>query len=545
MPRFNLIEEKWIPCIDGKGNCIEENLKNILLKSFRISEIFDSSPLVTASIYRLLVAVLHRALDGPRDAAHWVSIWNKGGSFATEDSNSIEKYLEKFHDRFHLIDDKNPFLQPRMIPDVELTDPRKLAQEMPDETGATLFEHAYYNENTQSISPGEAARLLIAIQSFGLGGLIKVPRSENPQGKGSANKANLVNCAVCIVKGKTLFQTLILNLHHYNRGDGVPFESGQDDMTAWECEDDFSLQEREIRGYADYLTWVCRRVLFQHDTDESGNLRITGAALMKGPSPKGISLHNVETMVPFIMGDKKDDWRALGFNERKALWRDSTALFGRLSESIKRPRTISWLASLAEEGLLEPEIAYKMDIFGMASKQKKAILWRHEKMSLPYDYLVCQELVALLADALNFAEDGWKVLNNTFWYFAKLVICGEGKDPNEQQKEEITRLRDNLRRQEMYWGTLEPFFEKLLINLPKDYKEVDGIRVFEENEMPNEMQNWIDKVGHTGRITFDYVIRGFDSSRQVTKGAAIAELSFHRKMKALRDKLYSREEVSA
>ena len=47
-------------------------------QSPEIQEIYDPSPLVTAALHRLLLAVLHPALRGPKDANEWAVLWADG-----------------------------------------------------------------------------------------------------------------------------------------------------------------------------------------------------------------------------------------------------------------------------------------------------------------------------------------------------------------------------------------------------------------------------------------------------------------------------------
>jgi len=68
---FNLIDEKWIPCLmipDGKKE--ELSIKETLFRSQVIKEICDSSPLVTVALHRLLLAMLHRNY-GPANEEEW------------------------------------------------------------------------------------------------------------------------------------------------------------------------------------------------------------------------------------------------------------------------------------------------------------------------------------------------------------------------------------------------------------------------------------------------------------------------------------------
>lgn len=63
MPEFNLVDQSWIPCLlrDG-GKPQELSLRDTLIGAHEIRELCDDSPLVTVSLHRLLLAVLHRVV---------------------------------------------------------------------------------------------------------------------------------------------------------------------------------------------------------------------------------------------------------------------------------------------------------------------------------------------------------------------------------------------------------------------------------------------------------------------------------------------------
>ena len=74
---FNLVDEKWIPClIAGEKSPQEFSLREVLVQAHEISEIFDNSPLVTISLHRLLLAILHRNF-GPASFSKWKELSNR------------------------------------------------------------------------------------------------------------------------------------------------------------------------------------------------------------------------------------------------------------------------------------------------------------------------------------------------------------------------------------------------------------------------------------------------------------------------------------
>jgi CRISPR system Cascade subunit CasA len=96
MPSFNLIDEPFIPCLTLDGKSDEYGLKHVLQEAHKIAEIRDGSPLVTMALHRLLLAILHRCLQGPKKSSARLALRN-AGSF---NADRIGAYFEKWHDRF-------------------------------------------------------------------------------------------------------------------------------------------------------------------------------------------------------------------------------------------------------------------------------------------------------------------------------------------------------------------------------------------------------------------------------------------------------------
>lgn len=230
MPSFNLVDAKWIPCVMPDGTRDEKGIKEMILEASGIKGIFDNSPLVTVAIHRLLLAILHRNL-GPPNEMEWGKLWKDGAG--KWDTDKLIEYLDRWYDRFDLFDEKHPFYQSPTMP-VSATDVKGklksyaksiagIIHELATGDNATLFDHTI-EDNPPAVSPAEAARLLIAFQAFAVGGLITFESGQDRTKFGSADNAPLVKGAVTIVQGDNLFQTLMFNLHKYNRYDESPFK---------------------------------------------------------------------------------------------------------------------------------------------------------------------------------------------------------------------------------------------------------------------------------------------------------------------------------
>ena len=106
MSRFNLIDEKWIPVRFPDGSRAELGIRDALLRAKEIAAIEDASPLVVASLHRLLLAILYRAWEGPTDVDQAKVLFRAGLP-----SDKITQYLDKWRNRFWLSDEQYPFYQ--------------------------------------------------------------------------------------------------------------------------------------------------------------------------------------------------------------------------------------------------------------------------------------------------------------------------------------------------------------------------------------------------------------------------------------------------
>ena len=62
---FNLIEEKWLPCVMLDNSLKDLSLRDVLTDATKIRELVGDSPPITIALHRLFLAILHRALNAP------------------------------------------------------------------------------------------------------------------------------------------------------------------------------------------------------------------------------------------------------------------------------------------------------------------------------------------------------------------------------------------------------------------------------------------------------------------------------------------------
>lgn len=523
MPTFDLIAQPWLPCRLLDGSQARLGLAETLARAGTIRDLVHPSPLVTAALHRLLLAVLHRTV-GPATSAAWSAIWTSG----QWDDATLTAYWTRWRDRFDLFHPSHPFYQVAALEPGYAAPVSRLVHEMTSGNNPTLFDHTT-DSLVPALSAGEAAAYLVASQAFALGGRITFAKGEKEHG--SADAAPLSRGAVCLVKGENLFQTLLLNLVRYNRADEVPWRFSAGDRPAWEADDPIAPRDREVLGPIDLLTWQSRRVRLLPEEGPDGEPEVRAAVVMKGEQfPDRARLPLQETMLAFkkslrASGDDQP-WIVVGFAEERALWRDSLALVQAVGGQRARPKTLSWLDELVSDGVLPPDSTLPLDFYGLSGDQAKVLLWRHERLALPVAYLRDAALVEQLGIALAWAEG------------AATLLTGGPPTPNPSGDPIprpasllgalLTRpnsgraardVLDQLALTRAYWPALDLPFRALLTDLPGD-------------ALPAQAA-W-------GRLVYRAALRAFDAatgalapSPRVLRAVVIARSALRRQLNVL------------
>lgn len=446
---FNLTDAPWIPCMDASGRAVELSLRETLTRAHELREIGGESPLVTAAIYRLLLAVLHRIHNGPASYAAWAVLW-EAGRF---DPASIKAYLAQWRERFDLFHPERPFYQ-RADDTLKPKSLAALVYDVASGNNATLFDH-HTEADSLAMSPAQAARALLAAQAFGLAGLCLPgrPFTDAPCARG----------IIFLAQGDTVFETLLLNLIRYD--DEHPMPRRPQDRPAWEMDDPFKPNRQIPLGYLDYLTWQNRCVLYLPEETPDGPLV---REMTLGP---GLRLDtSVADPMKHYRKDEKRGLLPLRFSEDRALWRDSAALFSLSRPEYRPPLAFNWLAGMVGEGILKREQTRRMLALGMANDQAKVEFFRAERWPLPLAYLQDEPLVENLRTALEMAE----AVSNQLWGAARtlatLFLCPEADHEGARQPapEDLNKVMGQWDVKRRYWAQLEPPFRLMLETLPAD-----------------------------------------------------------------------------
>jgi CRISPR type I-E-associated protein CasA/Cse1 len=173
----------------------------------------------------------------------------------------------------------------------------------------------------------------------------------------------------------------------------------------------------------------------------------------------------------------KQGWLPLRFSEERSLWRDSDTLFRLKDGAIRSPAAFQWLGVLAGQGALPRAATYRYMALGMANDQAKVHFFRHERLPLPLDLLVDENLVESLQHALQRAEAGGQALHRAAWELAVWLLFPE-RQPGERttrgEEKDIRSVMAQLGVERRYWSRLELHFQGFVEDLSHDEAGAGG-----------------------------------------------------------------------
>ncbi|HLZ69004.1 MAG TPA: type I-E CRISPR-associated protein Cse1/CasA [Dehalococcoidia bacterium] len=502
MPGFNLLEEPWVPVLLPDGAPAELPLGETLLRAHELSEVSDESPLVTASLHRLLLALLHAVFRGPASPSAWAALWSAGRF----DPATLGRYFAQWRPRFELFDAERPFYQRTDMETV--TNASSALRLVHDRAAANSNRFWDKTDDDAGLTPAAAARALITTQGYAFAGGVSFPLRfyDAPNMRGYT----------ALVRGETLFQTLALNLVVYNAQE--PFARTGADLPAWEQET-FAVPDKDgtkPAGYLDLLTFQARAVRLLRDED--GQVR---RCLFR----MNIVLDDRQALDPFksYRHDEKLGWRPRTLTQGRAVWRDSHALFA-ASEAGRRPRVLDYVAQIPQalddegwKGALPPQQP-NLDVLGLCSEPGKAIVhyWRQERLPMPLAYLDDRALQDRLQQALQAAENGYSALASAVYTLARLILQPDGRKGDEKA---IRALADSMGADVRYWRALDLAFDGFLPALADDWQPVGPAKTYGAHALPA----WGKEIQRAAQTSFRAAADMQGESARALRAAAEAE----------------------
>lgn len=426
---FNLIDEPWIIVLDGNGREQEVSILELVEQAHRFAVIGGEVPTQAFAITRLLLAFLHRALDGPADQGDWLQLWT-----ASElPMHQIRAYADRVRHRFDLFDPVAPFYQVADLHTAknEFSGLEKIVADVPN--GAPFFT-TRSAASLERLSAAESARWLVHAHAFNPSGIksgavgdptVKGGRGY-PIGTGWSGQLGGI-----MVQGVDLRETLVLNLigrdvETYVRI-GTP-----DDVPPWERDPDGpEWEERPPRGAIDLYTWQTRRVRL------AGNRGgVVGVVLANGDKIQPQNLHGLEPhsawrySVPQTKKHKMTVYMPLAHDPNRSVWRGLGALLPAVSgrrhgtsaepQPFLAPGVLQWMSDLVAQDCLPENFRPGIRVCGAQYAQQSATFGDIVDDELPLSILVLREdhpeagraAVGAVEDAHGAASEVWKLAEN-------------------------------------------------------------------------------------------------------------------------------------
>ncbi|MBW5424306.1 type I-E CRISPR-associated protein Cse1/CasA [Streptomyces sp. BG9H] len=384
-PSFSLVSSAWLPVqrLDGSMDLL--SLMEVFAQARDVRRLAGDLPTQDFALLRLLLAILHDAVDGPAELDDWAQLWESPDPFG-----EVPGYLDRHRNRFDLFHSDAPFYQVAGLSTAkgETASLNRLVADVPN--GEPFF--TMRNPGVRRLSYAEAARWLVHAHAYdpsGIkSGMVGDPRAKSgkvyPLGVGS-----LGNLGGIYAEGVTLHQTLLLNLIAFDEGIVEP-EDG--DLPAWRHPPSVAGAvgaDRLARGpvgLRDLYTWQSRRLRLHVDGEQ-----VSGVVLGYGDP---LTLHAPWKREPMCSwrrsaAQEKKQGRPLVYMPRqhdpsRAAWRGLGSLLparrsasddtGRGTPESLPAGIVSWYSMLASEGAIEQTSLIRVRLVGAVYGTQQSVV---------------------------------------------------------------------------------------------------------------------------------------------------------------------------
>ncbi|MGI5325090.1 type I-E CRISPR-associated protein Cse1/CasA [Actinomadura nitritigenes] len=385
---FDLTSEPWLLVLRDDGTEGEVSLLDLFAQADTVRRLVGDVPTQEFAVLRLLLAVLHDAIDGPADLDAWQQLWEEG--FPVDGPDGIAAYLDRHRERFDLLHPQAPFFQTaglRTAKD-ELFALDRLVADVPN--GSQFF--TMRARGAQRLSFAEAARWVVHAHAYDTSGIKTGAVGDTRAKKGKVYPLGVGwagNLGGVFVEGANLRETLLLNLVAFDT-DNLRIDA-LEDRPAWRREScgpaetgALELSRRPV-GVRDLYTWQSRRVRLAYDRDG-----VHGVVLAYGDPLSPRNLHQREPMTGWRRSpvqEKKLDLAQVYLprehDSSRSAWRGLGALVaGRApgheqrneAAAIVRPRILDWVARLTVEGNFEPDYLVRARLVGAEYGTQQSVI---------------------------------------------------------------------------------------------------------------------------------------------------------------------------
>lgn len=507
MGRFNLLDEPWIRVMTvDSGEMKEVSLLEVFQHADKYIDLAGEMKTQDFAVLRTMLAVLHTVFsrfDADGRAYEWIELDEKYRQMADVEEDDIDdyavalmktweklwgekkfpsivaEYLEKWRDRFYLLDDKHPFYQVRK----EDIAPEQLKSKTTGKVWGKNFNRTVSEsankeslfspkgnvekkDNKNILSPAEITRWLIMFHGY-TGTADKTKFRLCPE-QATLSKGWLYDIGGMYCCGSNLLETLLLNLVLVPELLGYV---GTVQKPAWETDSSTQINEyfslRPIDNIAALYTRWSRAIYIDPETDCAKPFY---CELVKLPEVD----HSNQFLEPMTLwsfnekGDYKDTFTPRKHRVNQSLWRSFGLLSSREAKPDQRKAGIySWLQRI------EPIIGnYQICLMAIGMESdNNATSW--VPVNEIVDNLDIHDAILLDAD-----DAGWvirieevvtvtkEVVEKTFGSFIRKVLDVQNiAEPGRR------RTLTDYYQEQLYFLIDSPFKDWLMILRPGDDKE--------------------------------------------------------------------------
>ena len=469
--RFSLIDRPWLLARHEDSTVTELSLLEVFASAHRLLGLVGDVPTQVFAHTRLLLAILHRALAGPRDLDEWQDLWQADALPV----DVIETYLRAHAHRFDLADPHEPFFQVASLrtADGKVSELSKLIADVPN--GHPFFTTRIGTALTLEAS--EAARWLVHCQAFDPSGIKSGdpadPRTKNGKGYpiGVGWSGNLGGL---LIAGHTLRDTLLLNLipHDFpHASDNAP----ADDRPPWERPQDgvaVEVEDRQPTGPVDLFTWQSRRIRLAWD--ESG--MVTGVLIANGDRRTPQNMHPFEPHTGWRRSQAQEKklrstvpvYMPLEHDPERTIWRGLQSMLPEADKPAGAERltatVLEWISRLTGSRMLDRGYPLSVHTIGMTYGSQSSTVAEIIDDALNVRAILFDQDAAALAGAVKLAVEHSEAGATAIGRLAEnLAVASGSREP----------AGPRARGTEYAYSTLDPLFRSWLATLSPDTDPTD------------------------------------------------------------------------
>ncbi|WP_433664690.1 type I-E CRISPR-associated protein Cse1/CasA [Nocardia sp. CA-128927] len=464
-PGFSLLDEPWIVALGRDGRERELSILELMEQATDLTTIGGEVPTQGFAITRLLLAIIHRALDGPTDADGWAELWASDGL----PLDRVRAYVDPLRPRFDLFATEAPFFQVAGLQTEkgEVSGLEKIVADVPN--GQPFFT-TRSAVSLRRIEASEAARWLVHAHAFDPSGIKSGAIGDGsvkhgkgyPIGTGWSGQIGGV-----LPQGENLRETLLLNLVAYEDNPYVSI-GGAHDIPPWERDPDSAVwKERPPNGAIDLYTWQTRRIRLVGD-----RTGVTGVVLANGDRIVPQNRHDMDPHTcwrysePQSKKHKTVVYMPLTHDPERSVWRGIGAMLPTVSgrgtshggdpQPRLAPGVLQWIGDLGSKDLLPERYTPRVRIVGAEYGAQSATFAEIVEDLLPIPVILLrQDKPAAGQTATNAVDDAERAAF-AVWSFAENIAQAAGAAPKSGAGD---RARERL------YATLDSRYREWLVSL--------------------------------------------------------------------------------